>query len=108
MGSVDNGDLDARALDRSLSGWQWYRFTSPPDVMERIRNAGVVITNKCILDRDTLAQAEDLELIVIAATGTNVVDLEAAAEFGITVCNVRNYATRSVAQHVMTLILPIA
>ncbi len=105
MGSVDNGDLDTRALDRSLPGWQWYKFTSPLEVLERIRHAGVVITNKCILDRDTLAQAENLELIVIAATGTNVVDLEAATEFGITVCNVRDYATRSVAQHVMTLIL---
>jgi glycerate dehydrogenase len=105
MGSVDNGDLDTRVLDHSLPGWQWYKFTSPLEVRERIRNAGVVITNKCLLDRDTLAQTENLSLIVIAATGTNVVDLEAAAEFGITVCNVRDYATRSVAQHVMTLIL---
>ena len=89
----------------ALPGWQRYKFTSPSEVPERIRAAGVVVTNKCILDRDTMAQAENLSLIVIAATGTNVVDLEAAAEFGITVCNVRNYATRSVAQHVITLIL---
>jgi len=102
---VDNGDLDARTLDRTLPGWQWYKFTSADEVPERIRSADVVITNKCILNRDTLAQAKDLSLVVIAATGTNVVDLEAAAEFGIAVCNVRNYATRSVAQHVITLML---
>jgi len=52
-----------------------------------------------------MAQANKLKLIVIAATGTDVVDLEAAAQFGITVCNVRDYATRSVSQHVITLIL---
>jgi glycerate dehydrogenase len=44
-------------------------------------------------------------LIAIAATGTEVVDLDAAAELGVTVCNVRNYATRSVTQHVMTMVL---
>jgi glycerate dehydrogenase len=67
--------------------------------------ADVVVTNKCVLDRQSLTQAGNLKLIAIAATGTNVVDLEAAAELGITVCNVRDYATGSVAQHVITLIL---
>jgi len=105
LGSVDNGDLDTRALDRSLPGWQWFDFTPVAEVDDRIQAADVVVTNKCVLDRQTLAQANHLKLIVIAATGTNVVDLEAAAQFGITVCNVRDYATRSVAQHVITLIL---
>jgi glycerate dehydrogenase len=105
LGSVDNGDLDTRVLDRSLAGWQWFEFTQPEEVVERIQNAEVVVTNKCVLDRDILAHAENLKLIAIAATGTNVVDLEAAAEYGIEVCNVRDYATSSVAQHVITLIL---
>ena len=105
LGSVDNGDLDTRALDRSLPGWQWFDFTQAEEVADRIRMADVVVTNKCVLDRQHLESAENLKLIAIAATGTNVVDLEAAAELGITVCNVRDYATRSVAQHVITLIL---
>jgi len=105
LGSVDNGDLDTRTLDRSLPGWQWFNFTAVTDVNDRIHTADVVVTNKCVLDRRILAQANQLKLIVIAATGTNVVDLEAAAEFGITVCNVRDYATRSVTQHVITLML---
>ena len=75
IGSVDNGDLDARALDRTLAAWQWYKFTSAAQVLERIQTAGVVVTNKCVLNRDTLAQAENLKLITIAATGTNIVDL---------------------------------
>ena len=105
LGSVDNGDLDTRKLDRSLPGWQWFDFTRADEVAERIRMADVVVTNKCVLDRQCLAQAGNLKLIAIAATGTNVVDLEAAAELGIAVCNVRDYATGSVAQHVITLML---
>ena len=105
LASVDNGDLDGRALDRSLPGWQWYGHSSTHEISERINTAEVVVTNKCVLDRDILVQAKNLKLIVIAATGTEIVDLEAAAKFGITVCNIRNYATGSVAQHVITLIL---
>ena len=48
LGSVDNGDLDTRALDRSLPGWQWYEFTTAEEVTERIRLAEVVVTNKCV------------------------------------------------------------
>lgn len=105
LGSVDNGDLQTRALDRALPGWQWYEYTQPEEIAQRIQGADVVVTNKCVLDRATMMQASDLKLIAIAATGTNVVDLDAASELGITVCNVRDYATRSVAQHVMTMTL---
>lgn len=105
LGSVDNGDLDTRALDRALPGWQWYVFTHASETVGRIRSAEVVVTNKCVLDRQILVQSPKLRLIVIAATGTNVVDLEAAKDRGIVVCNVRDYASRSVAQHVMTMVL---
>jgi len=105
LGSVDNGDLETRALDRVLPGWHWYEYTQVEEIAGRIQEAEVVVTNKCVLDRATMAQATNLRLIAIAATGTNVVDLDAAAELGVTVCNVRNYATRSVAQHVMTMVL---
>lgn len=105
LASVDKGDLDARALDRSLAGWQWYERSSADQVAERIETAEVVVSNKCVLDGDILARTKNLRLIVIAATGTEVVDLEAAAKSGITVCNIRNYATGSVAQHAITLIL---
>jgi glycerate dehydrogenase len=105
LGSVDNGDLDLRLLRSSLTDWQWHEFTSANECPARIAEANVVITNKCILDRATLSSATALKLIAIAATGTNVVDLEAASEFGITVCNARDYATASVTQHTITLML---
>jgi len=105
LNSVDNGDLDTEKLRTTLSDWQWFAYTAPEMVAQRIAQAEVVITNKCVLSRETLEKADKLKLIAIAATGTDVVDLDAATSLGITVCNVRDYATRSVAQHVITLML---
>lgn len=105
LGSVDNGDLNRDRLTRTLPEWQWHDFTPAPQCAERIASANVVISNKCVLDRNALSAAGDLRLIAIAATGTNNVDLEAARELGITVCNARDYATASVTQHTITFIL---
>jgi glycerate dehydrogenase len=105
LGSVDNGDLSLDHLSRTLSQWQWHDFTNSDETLKRIANANVVISNKCVLNRELLSKAPDLKLIAIAATGTNHVDLHAATEFGISVCNARNYATEAVTQHTITLIL---
>lgn len=105
LGSVDQGDLRLDALDTCLPGWQWFDFTTPGECAARIAQAHVVVTNKCVLDRAALRGAPDLELVMVAATGTNNVDLEAAGERGITVCNARDYATESVTQHTLNLAL---
>jgi glycerate dehydrogenase len=105
LGSVSHRDLDLRTLKSALPVWQMHEFTAPDDCARRMVAADVVISNKCMLDRGVLAGAERLKLIVVAATGTNNIDLEAAREFDITVCNSRDYATESVTQHVMGLIL---
>lgn len=105
FGSVDNGDLDRGRLERSLPEWQWHDFTGAGDTAARIADASVVVSNKCVLDRRSLSQAVALKLIAVAATGTNNVDVEAATEFGVTVCNARDYATSAVAQHTITLML---
>jgi glycerate dehydrogenase len=78
-------------------------------VAERIDGAGVVVTNKVVLDAALLEQAAShLELICVAATGTNNIDLEATDRLGIPVCNARGYATPSVVQHVFALILALS
>jgi len=105
LGSVDSGDLDRKRLAGTLEQWTWHDFTEPGECAGRIARAHVVVSNKCMLDRDSLGAAPELKLIAVAATGANNVDLDAAREFGIAVCNSRDYATRSVAQHVMTLML---
>jgi glycerate dehydrogenase len=103
--TVDCGDLDRGGLAASLPAWDWHAFTRPGDIAKRIADAEVVVTNKCILGRDQLAAAGRLRLIAVAATGTNNIDLAAAASLGITVCNIRDYCSEAVAQHVVTLML---
>lgn len=105
VATVDNGDLKLGALDRSLPGWAFYPETARDELRERLQGCDVVVTNKVLLDADTLAAAEALKLVVVCATGVNVVDLEAARARGITVCNIRDYCSTSVAQHVMASIL---
>ena len=105
LGSVDNGDLDRGRLSRTLEQWDWHAHSDRDQCAQRIEGRQVVVSNKCALDRTVLAGARALRLVVIAATGANNVDLDAAREQGLTVCNSRDYATRSVTQHVITLML---
>ncbi|NIP73250.1 MAG: 2-hydroxyacid dehydrogenase [Gammaproteobacteria bacterium] len=106
-GSVDGGDLDLGGLQGSLSSWRFHDETRPEELAGRLADAEVAVSNKVVLDREYLEEAPRLRLICVAATGTNNVDLAAARERGITVCNVRGYATPSVVQHVYSLILAL-
>lgn len=101
-------DLDFSPLEAVLPRWKYYGSSSSASgIIDRIRQAAVVVTNKVILTGSILKQAPHLQLVCIAATGTNNVELEAARRFGIAVCNVRGYCTASVAEHVFTLILAL-
>jgi len=103
--TVDRGDMDKNSLAATLPHWDWYAYSNPTDIALRIHDAAVVITNKCPLDRTVLTGAVQLRLIAVAATGTNNVDLKAARDRQIRVCNIRNYCTDAVAQHAVTLML---
>jgi len=103
--TLDCGDLDRAPLQASLPQWKWHEFSDRADVARRIAGASVVVTNKCELNRIGLEQAGRLQLVAVSATGCNNVDLAAAAELGITVCNIRDYASDAVAQHTITLML---
>lgn len=107
LNSLDCGDLDLAKFDFLFSSFKGYPATAIDEVSERIETAEVVIVNKVLLDRTALAGARKLKHICIAATGTNNVDLVAAAELGISVSNCQAYGTDSVAQHVMTLMLAL-
>jgi len=106
--TVDGEDLDMSPIT-DIPGIEWriHGTTSAQHVDQRVAGAGIVISNKTVLNRATLAQSDALKLIVVAATGTNNVDLAAARESGVVVCNVRGYGTPSVVQHVYTLILAL-
>jgi glycerate dehydrogenase len=104
--TVSTGDLDLTAL-RAASGNLILYDTNEALTLERIRDAEVVLLNKLELNRASLFGAASLKLIALAGTGTNHIDLVAARERGIGVCNVRAYCTASVVQHVWGLILSL-
>ena len=107
LDTVDCNDLNLSNLKQALPHWQFHDATSSKQTAARIRDADIVISNKVILDRESLSQATQLKLICVAATGTNNVDLDAACDLGITVTNVAGYATPSVVQHVFALMLAL-
>ncbi|MFC3033443.1 D-2-hydroxyacid dehydrogenase [Pseudoalteromonas fenneropenaei] len=97
------GDVDLSLFDR-FGQVAHYQTTSAIQLVSRLQQVEVVITNKVVLDANTLAQAPQLKLICVAATGSNNIDLSAAEQLGITVCNVAGYSTASVVQHTFTLL----
>jgi glycerate dehydrogenase len=104
--TVANDDLDTRRL-REAAGDLILYDSDEAKIAERIRDADVALLNKLELSRALLIGAPKLKLVALAATGTNNVDLIAARERGIAVCNVRAYCTASVVQHVWGLILSL-
>ena len=106
--SLDKNDLDFSALREVFTDLELYPSTLAIQVLERVQHADVVITNKVVLDAETLKQCVSLKLILISATGTNNVDLAQAKAQGITVCNCQGYGTSAVAQHTLMLMLALA
>ncbi|CDT68862.1 Glycerate dehydrogenase [Vibrio coralliirubri] len=87
--------------------WVEYDFTAPELVAERVAGADVVITNKVVLNADNLAQAQQLKLIAVSATGVNNVDVDYCKSNNIAVANVQGYATQSVPEHVIAMLFTL-
>ncbi len=96
-------DLDLSVLER-FGDVTKYKNTLPDETLGRIKDAHIIISNKVVLTKEMMQHAPKLELVCIAATGTNNVDLEAAAALGITVKNVAGYSTNSVVQHTFAML----
>jgi glycerate dehydrogenase len=107
INTVGPADLDLDPLTTTLDDWSFHEQTPAGQIQRSIRDAAILITNKVPLDRNTLHGANSLALVCVAATGTNNIDLVAAGERNITVCNVRAYATASVVEHVFSVILAL-
>jgi len=106
--SLDLGDLDLSGLQQCFDDLQLRSLTTPDNIVERLQGASVAISNKVLLNAETLKACPELKLILIAATGTNNIDLAAARAQGITVSNCQGYGTPSVAQHTIMLLLNLA
>jgi glycerate dehydrogenase len=104
--TVSAGDLDLTALRRAADDLTLYDMDESKTAV-RISGAEVVALNGARLSRELLLGAPTLKLVALAATGTDNVDLNAARQRGIAVCNVRAYCTASVVQQVWGLILSL-
>jgi glycerate dehydrogenase len=104
--TLNPGDLSWDDI-ASLGKIAYYDRTPSELVTERCREATVIITNKTPIRSETIMACKNLKTIAVTATGYNIVDIEAAQQKGVTVCNVPGYGTDSVAQHTFALILEL-
>lgn len=105
--TLNPGDLNWAELE-ALGDCAVYDRSTAAEVLPRAQEAGMVLTNKTVLTREQIHALPRLRYIGVLATGYNVVDVAAARERGIPVCNVPTYGTRSVAQHTFALLLELA
>lgn len=106
LDSMTLGDFDEN-LFTQFGDFKSYKTTDSTQVLERIKNADIVITNKVVLDSKILSSLSKLKLICVSATGTNNIDMDYAKAHNIEVKNVAGYSTYAVAQHTLMLALSL-
>ena len=105
---LDRASLDARLRPPSFAHtWRDHDRSDVTEVVARLADATIAVTNKVPICEDALARLPKLKLIAVAATGTDVIDVAAAKARGITVCNIRNYALATLPEHVFALMLAL-
>lgn len=100
------GDLSWSGLEQ-LGTLTVYDRTPADQAAERIGGAEAVYTNKAPITRETLDACPNVRFIGVLATGYNVIDVAAAKEKGIPVCNIPTYGTDAVAQFAVALLLEL-
>jgi glycerate dehydrogenase len=100
-------DCQLDNLQKVCGELEIFQRTAPDETGARIAGAEIVILNKVKISREMLRAAPGVKLICVVATGTDVVDLIAAKEFGVIVCNCQAYGIDSVVQHVFASILAL-
>lgn len=102
--TLNPGDLSWDRIKRQ-GDFTVYERTPADLTVKRASNATAIFTNKVVIDAAIISQLRDLKFIGVLATGFNVVDVEAARQAGVVVCNIPAYSTHSVAQMVFAHIL---
>ena len=106
--ALNPGDLSWAPLEELGELTVYPRGTNDPrEVIRRIGDAGIVLTNKTPVGRAVFEACPDMKLLCVVATGYNVVDTAAAKEHGVAVCNVPAYGTEMVAQFAIGLLLEV-
>ena len=104
--TLNPGDLSWTGLE-AQGTLTVYDRTAPDQVVERAKEATIVLTNKTALTADQLAQLPELKFISVLATGYNIIDIEATKQLGITVSNVPGYSSYSVVQLCFALLFEL-
>ncbi len=104
--TLNPGDLDWTLVEK-LGEVTIYDRSSPDEIVKRIADAEIILTNKVNISREVIMRSPALKYIGVTATGYNIVDVKAAAERKIIVTNVPAYGTESVAQHTLALLLEL-
>ena len=99
-------DMEFSSIER-LGECIKYHSSDKEDILERIKDADIVVTNKVHLGRDVLSHAKKLKLICVFAVGYNNIDTEYCREHNIRVRNVPGYCTESVCQHTFALLFAL-
>ncbi|WP_300441496.1 D-2-hydroxyacid dehydrogenase [Zoogloea sp.] len=107
--SIEAGALKAQLRRPAFAHtWVEHEATAQHQLAERLADATIAIVNKRRLSADIIAGLPALQMVAIAATGYNNVDLDACRARGIVVSNVRGYARETVPEHVFALLLALA
>ncbi|MCS3799123.1 D-2-hydroxyacid dehydrogenase [Niastella sp. OAS944] len=104
--TLNPGDLSWKQIE-TLGELTVYDRTKPDELIDRCKDAAIVLTNKVPFNAAAIDQLPNLKLIGVTATGYNIIDVQAAAQKGIVVSNVPAYGTDSVAQHSFALLLEL-
>lgn len=102
---LDRSTLQAKVRRPAFEHtWQEYPVTQAQEVLPRLREATIAITNKVALREATLGQLPQLKMIAVAATGYDLIDVAWCRGHEIAVSNIRNYAVHTVPEHAFALI----
>ncbi len=104
--ALNPGDLKWDEISRE-GEFTLFDYTAKDEVIERIGESEIVITNKTVIDKEVMDACPSIRYICVLATGYNIVDTAYAEKKGILVSNVPSYAKDSVSQYTMALLLEL-
>jgi len=105
---LDRATLKANVRQpTSASEYVEHERTSVAEIVSRLQGAQVAITNKVPMRAETLQQLPALEMIAVAATGYDIIDVPYCKQRGIAVANIRKYAVHTVPEHAFAMILAL-
>lgn len=106
--SFNPGDLNLEPLISLNKSWQRYPATTAEQRSKHLEGINIAVANKVVFDKPLLESLPELKIILLTATGMDNVDIDTCKKLGITTCNVTDYCTTTVAQHVFSLILALS